>query len=215
MGVRNYEDLCGTARAMDTVGERWALLVVRELLLGPKRFAALSAGLPRASQNVLSQRLKELLSAGLIRRVRVGPPVSAQVYELTDAGRGLEPALLALARWGAILPAVPNATMSPDALALGLKAFYTPLPNDDVHAEIGLRLGDEPYSVRVGAGGVEIRRGQPVAPLFVVTGASVDVWNVVAGDRRLGDAVQAGSVTVDGDLHEAEKFFARFAAPLR
>lgn len=199
---------------MDTIGERWALLVVRELLLGPKRFVDLSAGLPHASQNVLSRRLKELDSAGLIQRVKLGPPVSAFAYELTDIGRGLEPALVALARWGAILPTVPNATMSADALALGLKALYTPSPDDTTPTKVGLTLDGDPLSVSVRPEGVEVRRGQVAALSFVVAGSTVDVWSVVIGDRRLGDALKAGSITIDGDTQEAERFFALFSAPL-
>jgi DNA-binding HxlR family transcriptional regulator len=85
-GTRQYDDPCGVARALDVVGERWTLLVVRELLFGPKRFSDLVRGLPGMSQNVLSQRLRELASAGLVERRRLGPPVSAQVYELTERG---------------------------------------------------------------------------------------------------------------------------------
>lgn len=198
---------------MDTVGERWALLVVRELLLGPKRFGDLSAGLPHASQNVLSQRLKELDSAGLIRRVKMGPPVSAHVYELTDIGRGLEPALIALARWGAILPAAPNATMSPDAVALGLKALYSPSPDDALRTETGLRLGDDPYFVRIRPEGIQVGRGQATAPSLVVKGSAIDVWNLVAGEYSLSEALKAGTITIDGDVRDAEKFFALFAVP--
>src|SRR5215470_1397493 len=93
---RTYEDPCGVARALGVIGERWALLVVRELLHGPKRFADLSRGLPGMSQNVLAQRLRELELAGVVRRRRLGPPVSAHVYQLTERGQELEAVLLAL-----------------------------------------------------------------------------------------------------------------------
>jgi DNA-binding HxlR family transcriptional regulator len=216
MAIRNYEDLCGSARAMDTVGERWALLVIRELLLGPKRFADLSAGLPHASQSVLSQRLKELDSAGLIRRVKLGPPVSAHVYELTDAGRGLEPALLALARWGAILPAAPNATMSPDAFALGLRALYTPTTDDAFRATGEIRLGDDVFSIDAGPTGLAVRRGPVSASDFDVTGTVTEIWGVVIGGRPLAEAIETGAVSVSGDPTAAQEFFTRFprfAAP--
>src|ERR1700737_4169741 len=101
---RTYDDPCGVARALDRVGERWALLVVRELLFGPKRFTDLSQGLPGMSQNVLSQRLRELEDAAVVRRRRLGPPSSARVYELTQRGAELEPVLQALARWGSRNP---------------------------------------------------------------------------------------------------------------
>src|ERR1700685_3017592 len=97
---RSYGDSCGIARALDLVGERWALLVVRELLLGPKRFTDLRAGLPKVSADVLSQRLRELERIGAVQRRKLPPPAGVQVYELTDWGRELEPVLLALGRWG-------------------------------------------------------------------------------------------------------------------
>src|SRR5512132_3684381 len=99
MAERTYGDRCGVARALDVVGERWALLVVRELLLGPKRFTDLHRGLGGVSQNVLSQRLRELERAGVLGRRRLGPPVGATVYELTEAGAALEPVLVELGRW--------------------------------------------------------------------------------------------------------------------
>src|SRR5215208_1584660 len=93
---RTYGDRCGVARALDVVGERWALLVVRDLLLGPKRFTDLRAGLPHVSPDVLSQRLRELEEAGIVRRAKLPPPTSARVYELTERGRGLQPIVIEL-----------------------------------------------------------------------------------------------------------------------
>src|SRR3978361_1634501 len=98
--ARDYEDPCGTARALGVVGERWALLVVRELLLGPKRFSQLRRGLHGVSPNVLSQRLRELDEAGIVRRDTLPPPASVAVYELTERGAALEPILIELGRWG-------------------------------------------------------------------------------------------------------------------
>src|SRR5690348_1683989 len=104
---RTYSDRCGVARALDLVGERWALLVVRELLFGPKRFSDVRAGLPHVSPNVLSERLRDLAGAGLLTSRRLGPPVSADVYELTPRGRELAPVLIELGRWGSRAPAPP------------------------------------------------------------------------------------------------------------
>src|SRR5258706_5231559 len=101
---RTYADPCGLARALNLIGERWALLIVRELLLGPKRFTDLRRGLPTASQSVLTQRLGELERAGVLRRRELGPPVGTQVYELTARGRELEPVLLGLSAWGSRTP---------------------------------------------------------------------------------------------------------------
>ena len=104
---RTYGEGCGIAHALDLVGERWALLVIRELLLGPKRFTDLRAGIPQLSPNVLSERLRELERVGVIARRKLGPPGGARVYELTEWGRELEPAVLALGRWGARSPHFP------------------------------------------------------------------------------------------------------------
>src|SRR3977135_907512 len=98
--TRTYGDQRGVARALDVVGERWALLVVRELLLGPKRFTDLRTGLPHLSADVLSQRLRELERAGVVRRRKLPPPAGSRVYELTEWGRDLEPVVLDLGRWG-------------------------------------------------------------------------------------------------------------------
>src|ERR1700704_6818882 len=98
--TRTYGDQCGVARALDVVGERWALLVVRELLLGPKRFTDLRSGLPHLSPDVLSQRLRELEGAGIVQRRKLAPPAASRVYELTPRGRELEPVVLGLGRWG-------------------------------------------------------------------------------------------------------------------
>ncbi len=101
MGIkRSYGDACGIARALDVVGERWALMVVRELLLGPKRFTDIRAGLPHVSPDVLAQRLRDLEQAGVVHRRRLPPPYGSQVYELTASGRALEPALIALGPLG-------------------------------------------------------------------------------------------------------------------
>src|SRR6185437_6886764 len=102
--MRTYGDRCGIARALDVVGERWALLVVRELLLGPKRFTDLRAGLPNVGPDMLSARLRDLEAAGVLRHHKLPPPASARVYELTERGRELEPGILALGRWGAAEP---------------------------------------------------------------------------------------------------------------
>src|SRR5215207_2311211 len=124
---RTYGDRCGVARALDVVGERWALLVVRDLLLGPKRFTDLRAGLPHVSPDVLSQRLRELEQAGIVRRGKLPPPAASRVYELTDRGRALEPALLALGRWGARVPMpAPDAPLGADSTVLALKTLFDP-----------------------------------------------------------------------------------------
>src|SRR5947209_18591269 len=122
-GQRSYRDPCGIARGLDVVGERWALLVVRELLLGPKRFTDLRAGLPHLSPDVLSQRLRELEQSGVVRRAKLPPPAGSRVYELTEWGRELEPVVLGLGRWASALAPFPpgHGELGVDSLVLALK----------------------------------------------------------------------------------------------
>src|SRR5207237_2806704 len=131
-------------------------LVVRELLFGPKRFADLVRGLPGMSQNVLSQRLRELAAAGLVERRRLGPPVSGQVYELTERGAELRPVVVELARWGRRIPTTSRADLSADALALALLTTFDPDGAADVR--IGLRLGDDRFVAEVTDGRLHVAR---------------------------------------------------------
>jgi DNA-binding HxlR family transcriptional regulator len=163
--MRTYNDRCGIARALDVVGDRWALLVVRDLLLGPKRFSDLRAGLARVSPDVLSQRLRELEEAGVVRRDRLPPPAASRVYALTDRGRELEPVLLGLGRWGSRAP-VPDGDppFSPDSAMLALKTLFDPDAARDVTVTYELRFGDSVFSARVDRGALTIARGAAEAP---------------------------------------------------
>src|ERR1700721_100669 len=126
---RSYSDSCGIARALDAVGERWALLVVRELLLGPKRFTDLRTGLPRIGPDMLAARLRALEDAGLVVQRWLAPPAARTVYELTARGRELEPVLHALGRWGsgqALRPDPPP--LGPDAVVVAMQTMFEPEP---------------------------------------------------------------------------------------
>lgn len=164
-----YNDPCGVARALDVVGQRWALLVVRELLLGPKRFRDLVHGLAGMSQNVLSQRLKELEAAGLVRRVVAGPPVSGPVYELTEDGAALEPVLIALGRWGRHRPLTATGPMSVDALLLALRTTFDPAVAGDLAIEVDLRIADDRVALTVADGQITMRRGPAHRPDATIT----------------------------------------------
>ena len=127
VGKRKYDDGCAVAHALDLVGERWALLVVRELLLGPKRFTDLLAGVRGASPDVLTQRLRDLTETGVVRRKRLGPPTSAQVYELTTWGADLGPIVVGLARWASHSPGMRyDAPLGTDSAVLSLEALFDP-----------------------------------------------------------------------------------------
>ena len=158
--ARTYDDSCGIARALDVVGERWALLVVRELVLGPKRFGQLRRGLPGMSPNVLSQRLRELEDAGVVSRQELEPPASVVVYDLTERGHELEPVLHALGRWGSAAPMTSGNELSADALLVALKTMFSPRAARDLNATYQLAVDGDPYTVRVADGGIDIRRGR-------------------------------------------------------
>src|SRR5689334_8496254 len=135
---RTYSDRCGVARALDVIGERWALLVVRELLFGPKRFSDLRAGLPHVSPTVPSERLRDLTQAGVLASRRLGPPASVSVYELTPRGRELTPVLIELGRWGSAAPAPPRAEMSVDSHMLALQTLFDAQAAADLDAHVVL-----------------------------------------------------------------------------
>jgi DNA-binding HxlR family transcriptional regulator len=165
--MRTYGDRCGIARALDVVGERWALLVVRELLLGPKRFTDLRAGLPHVGPDVLSQRLRELEAAGIVRRATLPPPAASKVYELTLSGAELEPVVLALGRWGSAAPVPEDARIGADAFVIALKTLYAP---DGAGGAYELRLGDQAFTVAPDGERLRARRGAADAPDAVLEG---------------------------------------------
>ncbi|WP_091296610.1 winged helix-turn-helix transcriptional regulator [Micromonospora halophytica] len=211
--MRPYDDPCGVARALAAVGERWSLLVVRELLLGPKRFAELSRGLPGMSQNVLSQRLRDLQAAGVLTRHVLGPPVSAGVYELTDWGRQLEPVLLALGRWGARAPLTSVAGLSVDALMLALRTTYVPGLAAGLRGVVQLRLGVDSFTVEIAGEDLRITRGTAERADAGVDTDPATLRDVVFGRRGLADAVAAGAATVTGDRDTAARLLGSFRRP--
>jgi DNA-binding HxlR family transcriptional regulator len=197
---RTYGDACAAARALDVVGERWALLIVRELLFGPKRFTDLQAGMPAARPSVLSQRLRELAGAEVIRRRNLGPPTRVWVYELTEWGRDLEPILTHLGRWGRRLPLPhPDADLGPDALMLALKSHFDAGKAGDLDATYLIALGDDHFAVRVGAGRLEISRSEPHDPVLAVHTDAAAWRAVVLEGRKPGRFAKEGRFVLVGD----------------
>ncbi|MGW3668470.1 winged helix-turn-helix transcriptional regulator [Streptomyces sp. NPDC005141] len=213
MSQRTYEDACGAALAMDVVGERWAMLVVRELLFGPKRFRDLRLGVPKVSQNVLSQRLKELEANGVVRRVELGPPVSSQAYELTEWGQQLEPALIALARWGAHVPVEPDADRSTDAFMLLVKALYSPPATGAPTMAVRLLVGTDSFDVQVDGASIEVARGAHAQTDAIVRGDVRVLWDLIFTDMTVASALDAGVLEVTGDRAAAQRFFTLFGLP--
>lgn len=203
-GVRSYGDPCGIARALDAVGERWALLIVRELVLGPKRFTDLRAALG-ASPNVLTQRLGELEEAGVVQRRQAG----VALYELTDWGKQLHPILLELGRWGARSSQRPVGELSVDALLVALESTFVPEQAAGLRASYELKLGQERFGVEVGEGAIAITRGSPRKADAVIETDPATLRALAFGDLKLA----AAPVELNGDIRLAKAFFKLFARP--
>jgi DNA-binding HxlR family transcriptional regulator len=206
---RTYGDRCGIARALDVVGERWALLVVRELLLGPKRFTDLRAGLPHLSPDVLAQRLRDLEAAGVVTRDKLPPPAGAQVYALTDRGAELEPVVLALGRWGSVapFPLADDATIGPDALVVALKTLFAPSRTAAADGTYELRLGEHRFRARVDGDRFAVERGGADAPDAVIAADPPALAGALWHGRPLD------AVAIAGDRRRATRFLRRFPLP--
>ncbi|MFC5138536.1 winged helix-turn-helix transcriptional regulator [Actinomycetospora rhizophila] len=195
---RDYFDGCGAAHALDLVGERWALLVVRELVLGPKRFTDLRAGLPHASPNVLSQRLRELEDAGVLRRRRLPPPAASAVYELTEWGQELEPVLQSLGRWAArALP--PADSIKVDSFILSLRTLFVPERAADVDVTLQLVLDEQPFRVHLAHGELDIERGEVADPDATVRCSPTTLAGIVHMGMPVADAEAGGLLDLSGD----------------
>jgi DNA-binding HxlR family transcriptional regulator len=212
--MRTYGDGCGIAHALDLIGERWALLVVRELLLGPKRFKDLRAGLPSASTNVLSQRLRDLEAAAIVRRRTLPPPAGSSVYELTEWGRELKPIVLSLGTWAVRSPTFPeNQPVGTDSVILALGTFFDAGAAGDLGARYELQLGDDTFHIAVAGGEIELDRGPAENPDAVVETDASAFAAVVWDGRPLADALRAGEVTIEGDRRAVERLIRLFPRP--
>ena len=214
-GKRSYEDACGAAHALDLVGERWALLVVRELVFGPKRFTDLRAGLPGISPNVLTQRLEELEQSSVLRRHKLPPPAAAWVYELTDWGLELEPVIMALGRWGSRSPARP-AQMPPistDSLVMSFKTMFDPAVAAGLDGRMQLVIGESRFKLEFKRGKLDLQRGSFDTPDATIEALPDPLAGVVYGGYKLADAVRAGDVRVEGDKQLVKRFLGLFPLP--
>jgi DNA-binding HxlR family transcriptional regulator len=211
---RSYDDACGAAHALDLVGERWALLVMRELMLGPKRFSDLRADLPGISANVLTQRLEGLEAAGIVVRRRLPPPASTQVYELTPWGYESEPIFQTLGRWAARSPAHdPSLPLSAVSLFLSFRTMIDPERARGLAARIGFRVGSETYVATLDDGAIAVDRGDPAGADVVFEGAARMIAAAVYGGQPLGGLMAAGALSVAGDRAVAERFVTLFPLP--
>lgn len=206
----SYGDGCAAAHALDIVGERWALIVVRELILGPKRFSELRRGMVGASPPMLTQRLKELEESGIVTRTIAHHGVA--LYGLTPWGYELGPVLQALGRWGATSPTMPHGSqISPETAVLSMRTMHDRDVLPTTHVRLQLNLGDVPISIDTSEG-FDVERGTVSDPEAVITAEPV-VWaSIVFYGRQLDEAIKAGDVTVEGDHAAVERFLALFPA---
>jgi DNA-binding HxlR family transcriptional regulator/putative sterol carrier protein len=212
--MRTYGDGCAIAVALDLVGERWALLVVRELLLGPKRYTDLKNGLPNASPNVIYDRLRELERAGVVKRDKLPPPAGSRVYALTDWGHELEDTVMSLGRWAARSPSQPKeAPIGADSMVLALRARFDSDAAVGQRASYELRLGEDRFRIEVSDDAINVARGsadQADATIETDPGTLAAVlWN----GRPLADAQRAGQLRIEGNQAAVERLVRLFPMP--
>ncbi len=199
MGKRSYDQHCAVARALDVVGERWTLLLVRELLTGPKRFKDLLGGLPGIGTNLLAARLKALEGHGVVRRATLPPPAGSGVYELTEMGRSLEPAVVALSRWGSRLIEEPRDGDECRSawVVMAIRSLFEPAAGG-LRETYELRIDGEAFQLRVDGGSVEVRQGCADAPDVVVSGGADTFLALSAGRLAPGEALESGELRIEG-----------------
>src|SRR6185369_14904375 len=205
---RRYDDACGLAHALDLVGERWAMLVLRELAYGPRRFSGLKNDLQGISANVLTQRLTELEARGLVRKAKLPPPASVQVYEATEWGLEAIPVIASLGRWAARSPLHnPTLPMSHVSLIMSLQTLISPDLAHGLDARIGFRLDATSYVVRIHHGRLDVERREAVDCDVVFTGPPSVVAGVIHGGAPLE------TIDVEGDMALARRFLTLFPLP--
>jgi DNA-binding HxlR family transcriptional regulator len=207
-GKRGYDDACGLAHALELIGERWSLLVMRELMFGPRRFSGLRRDLPGISANVLTQRLGELEERGLVRRTKLPPPASVQVYEATEWGLEAAPILGVLGKWAARSPLHdPTLPISHVSVMMSMQTMFDPALAGDFAAKAGFRFGDVTYTAEIRDGIIDARRGPVDDCDFTVTAAPEEVAGVLYGGAPID------AINIEGDLALAKRFVALFPLP--
>jgi DNA-binding HxlR family transcriptional regulator len=211
---RHYDDACATAHALDLVGERWALLVMRELMFGPKRFSDLRTSLPGISANVLTQRLEGLEEVGLVVRRKLPPPAASKVYELTEWGYESEPIFQALGRWAARSPTHdPSLPFGTSSLLLSLRTMLDPARAGGLTVRVGFRIGAETFVAHVADGRIEVAAGSADDADVIFTGKAAVIAGAIYGSQSLAALEAEGALRIDGDRALAERFVTLFPLP--
>lgn len=212
--ARRYEDACGAAHALDLVGERWALLVIREMMFGPRRFGELRASLPGISANVLTQKLEALEGAGIVERRRLPPPASVQVYDLTDWGREIRPVFGMLGMWAARSPRHdPTLPLSAISMMMSFQTMFRAERAQGVDLTVNFVFGDDRFRATVRDGRFDVERGVAAQADAVVTGHPPALAGLVYGGVPL-EVVQAeGLLDLQGDEAALTLFAGLFELP--
>ncbi len=211
---RAYQDGCAVAHALDLIGDRWAMPIIRELMLGPKRFTDLRASLPGISANVLTQRLEELEAASVLMRRRLPPPAASQIYELTAWGYESEILFQVLGRWAARSPTMePGKPMSTVSVVLSMRTMIDRAAIGDMDATIGFRFGEEEFRATIRDGDFHMDRGAADGADVLFYGDQNALAAVVYGGASFGDV--AGGLMVEGDGQLAKRFVQLFPLPAR
>jgi len=216
MAARSYGQFCGVARALELVGERWALLIVRDLLVGPRRFTDLRQGLPRIPTNVLSERLKQLEHAGIVRRRMLPRPAAAVVYELTEYGSQLDDVLLRLGVWGAqsLGQPRPGEIMTADSMVMALRATFVPESAHGLQVSFELRLGEIIIHARIDGPTITVAEG-PLVDADLIIEAGPAVKDLMAGDITPAAAIASGGVRLTGNQALLGRFVELFHIPTK
>lgn len=211
---RWYDDACGTALALELVGERWSLLIVRELMFGGRRFGELKANLPGISANILTQRLEGMEASGILVRRKLPPPASVQIYELTPWGYESETAIKELGRWATRSPLHdPTLPLSAASLMMSFRTMLSAERAAGLAATIGFRFGAESFLGRLEDGAIAIRRADTAGADLVFDSDPMTLASVVYGGRSMADAEAEGGLTVTGDRALAERYVTLFPLP--
>jgi DNA-binding HxlR family transcriptional regulator len=215
---RSYEQFCPLARTLDLVGERWTLLIVRDLIAGPKRYTDLSRGLPGLATDLLTERLRRLEEAGAVRRRELSPPAAVTVYELTDRGRELEPAILGLARFGVALLSDAGAASTapnPDHFALLLRVLFDPERAPAEPETWSFEGAGRSMTVTLGDGDLDVRPGgeapDGASPRFIADLTTTLEW--IFGTLDTTAALVDGRLRIQGDENALARLRAAFPAP--
>lgn len=209
--MRSYGQFCGLAKSLDVIGDRWTLLIVRELLIrGPSRYTDLRAGLPGIPTNLLADRLRELEEAELLQRLLSLGPASVPVYALTPRGEALDSVIAALGRWAAPMLGAPaeGDVFLPHWLVLPARLYLVDRSPDKASVQIEVRDGNERVTIETANGGVTARLGAAENPVVVLTGATPLAWQLLIGKLSLQEARKAG-LTVEGKAAALTRFGVR------